>query len=110
MREAVQVEVEEYTDPDGNNPFREWYGTLNLVAADRVDDAIDKRKAGNTGNSKSVGGGVHELKTRDLRIYYGIDGGKLIILLGGGTKRHQQADINAAKDRWDDYKHRKENE
>jgi putative component of toxin-antitoxin plasmid stabilization module len=31
----------------------------------------------------------------------------LVILLGGGTKQRQQADIAAAQERWADYKARK---
>lgn len=40
------------------------------------------------------------------RIYLAFDGTKLIILLGGGTKTRQQADIDQAE-RWADYKRRK---
>lgn len=35
------------------------------------------------------------------------DGDNLIILLGGGTKKRQQSDINEAKRYWKDYKDRK---
>ena len=41
------------------------------------------------------------------RIYFGWDGRTLVILLGGGTKRQQQRDIDAALRRWRDYKLRK---
>jgi putative addiction module killer protein len=41
------------------------------------------------------------------RIYFGWDGKVLVILLGGGTKRRQQNDIEAALRRWRDYKRRK---
>ena len=41
------------------------------------------------------------------RIYFGLDGEILLILLAGGTKKHQQRDIDAAKARWADYKQRK---
>ena len=41
------------------------------------------------------------------RIYFGKDGETLVILLGGGTKRRQQRDINAALANWQDYKRRK---
>lgn len=42
------------------------------------------------------------------RIYFANDGNNLIILLGGGTKKHQQSDINKAKKCWKDYKNRKQ--
>jgi len=41
------------------------------------------------------------------RVYLGRDGEKLVILLGGGTKRRQQADIDRAKQLWKEYKRNK---
>ena len=41
------------------------------------------------------------------RIYLAKDGNALIVLLGGGTKRHQQADIERAKALHAEYKARK---
>lgn len=42
-----------------------------------------------------------------FRIYLAREGETYILLLGGGTKRRQQVDIQAAKERWQDYKRRK---
>jgi putative addiction module killer protein len=59
---------------------------------------------------KPVGTGVSEMRIHfgpGYRIYLGRDGEKLILLLGGGTKKRQQADIRAAQVRWQDYKQRK---
>ena len=41
------------------------------------------------------------------RVYLGKDGDKLVILLGGGTKKRQQKDIDRAKELWLEYKKRK---
>jgi putative addiction module killer protein len=41
------------------------------------------------------------------RIYLAKDADSLILLLGGGTKRTQQADIESAKAMWAEYKLRK---
>jgi putative addiction module killer protein len=41
------------------------------------------------------------------RIYFGKDGDRLVILVGGGTKKRQQEDIQTALARWQDYKQRK---
>jgi len=65
---------------------------------------------GNTSNAKSVGAGVFELKVNfgpGYRVYFGKDGHEIVILLGGGTKKRQQRDIETAQDRWQDYKDRK---
>ncbi len=37
------------------------------------------------------------------RVYFGRDGDTIVILLTGGTKKRQQADIDAAKAYWRDY-------
>lgn len=41
------------------------------------------------------------------RIYLAKDGLKIIVLLGGGSKRRQQKDIDQAVELWEDYKRRK---
>jgi putative addiction module killer protein len=41
------------------------------------------------------------------RVYFGRDGNTLIILLGGGTKKRQDQDIETAQARWVDYKRRR---
>jgi putative addiction module killer protein len=42
-----------------------------------------------------------------LRIYFAKDGLKIIILIGGGTKKRQQQDIDQAVALWEDYKRSK---
>jgi len=44
------------------------------------------------------------------RIYFGRDGQTLIILLGGGSKKGQQDDIERAKECWRDYQRQKRQE
>jgi putative addiction module killer protein len=64
-------------------------------------------EAGNFGAAKSVGAGIFELRMDfgpGYRVYYGLDGRTLVILLGGGDKRRQAADIAAAVERWKRYK------
>ena len=66
---------------------------------------------GNFSNAKSVGAGVSEFEIdygQGYRIYYGLHKDKLIVLLVGGTKRTQQADIETAKEYWTHWK--KEND
>ena len=44
------------------------------------------------------------------RVYFGRDGDTLIVLLGGGTKVRQQKDIEDAREIWQEYKRRKQQE
>ncbi len=41
------------------------------------------------------------------RVYFGKDGEQLVILLGGGTRKRQQSDIETAQQLWQDYKRTK---
>jgi putative addiction module killer protein len=67
---------------------------------------------GNFSIAKSVGSGVSELRLDfgpGYRIYFGRDGLRLVILLGGGSKRRQQRDIETAQELWAEYrKYKKE--
>lgn len=104
------MEIREYLDGDGNSPFAAWFGKLDAQAAAKVTIAVVRMEAGNLSNVKTVGGGVMEYRVNwgpGYRIYFGRDGDRLVILLAGGTKRRQQKDIEAAQDRWLDYKQRK---
>jgi putative addiction module killer protein len=44
------------------------------------------------------------------RSYFGKDGDRPVILLGGGTKKRQQDDIRHAKELWTDYRRRSKKE
>jgi putative addiction module killer protein len=75
-----------------------------------VATAVTRISLGNFSSVEGVGAGVFEYKLDfgpGYRIYFGKDGETLIILLGGGTKKRQQRDINAALASWQDYKRRK---
>jgi putative addiction module killer protein len=68
---------------------------------------------GNLSNTKSVGGGIQEYRIDfgpGYRIYLGRDGERLVILLGGGTKKRQRDDIHRAQNLWADYRRRKKEE
>ena len=99
-------EIREYTEA-GRSPFAEWFNGLDAVTAARVDRYVRRLEAGNFGAAKSLRYGVFELRLDfgpGYRVYFGRDGRTLIILLGGGSKRRQDADIAAAVERWKRYK------
>lgn len=82
-------------------------------ATAKVTTALVQLEGGNTSNTKSLGGGIYELKIYfgpGYRVYYGYDGPKIVVLLAGGTKKRQEKDIDTAKKRWAGYKLRKKKE
>lgn len=102
--------IKEYIEKNGQSPFSRWFEDLEGVAAAKVTTALYRLEQGNHSNVKGVGEGVLEYKIDfgpGYRIYFGKDGLELIILLGGGSKKQQNKDINLAKQKWIDYKRRK---
>jgi putative addiction module killer protein len=103
---AETFEILEYTEA-GRSPFAEWFDNLDAVTAARVDRYVRRLEAGNFGAAKPLRDGVFELRLDfgpGYRVYYGREGRAIIILLGGGSKRRQDADIAAAVERWKRYK------
>lgn len=101
------LEARAYTDAASNTPFEKWHDKLDGRAVAKVRVALTRVRQGNTSNVASVGGGVFEIKIDfgpGYRVYFSRPGGGLILLLGGGIKKRQSADINAAKAHWADYK------
>ncbi|HUZ93947.1 MAG TPA: type II toxin-antitoxin system RelE/ParE family toxin [Edaphobacter sp.] len=101
------IRVREYLDARGRNEYRAWFDGLDVAAATKVTVALERIAAGNTSSIKPVGEGVSEYKIdfgSGYRIYFGKDGEQLVILLGGGTKKRQNQDIEDAKAAWREYK------
>ena len=107
------VTIEEYLDSSDFSAFGDWFNSLAPIAAARVTVAVTRIARGAVSNVKGVGDGVLEYRIDSgpgYRIYFGRDGDRLVILVGGGTKRRQDRDIEAAKARWAAYKARKKDE
>jgi putative addiction module killer protein len=99
----------EYVEISGGRPYEVWFNHLDPVAATKITTAKERMQAGNLSKVKSVREGVLECVVPfgpGYRIYLGRDDDKLI-LLGGGTKHRQSADITLAQARWADYKKRR---
>jgi putative addiction module killer protein len=110
MLRYSMIEVREFLDVQGRCPYRTWFDHLSPQAAAKVAIALTRLAIGNFSNVKGVGSGVFELKISfgpGYRVYFGRDGKRLVILLGGGSKHRQQRDINTAIANWQDYKGRK---
>jgi putative addiction module killer protein len=104
------IQVRQYVDRLGRNPFERWFEGLDEKTQARITIAMDRLERGNFSTVKGAGSGVFEMRMDfgpGYRIYFGKDGERLVILVGGGTKRRQQADIEAAQALWKEYKERK---
>ena len=87
------IGVREYIDRAGRSPYADWFDRLNALAAAKVATALTRLAAGNFSNVKGVGSGVFEYRIDfgpGYRVYFGKQGERLVILLGGGTKKRQQ--------------------
>ena len=90
------ITVREYLTEKGTSPFAHWFEELDTTPAAKVAAALYRLEQGNFSNVKGVGSGVYEYKIDfgpGYRIYFGKEGEEIIILLGGGSKRRQSADI-----------------
>lgn len=81
--------------------FERWFLALrDLRAARRIQVRIDRLERGNPGQHRVLKGGVTEMKIDygpGYRVYYTQRGAMLAILLCGGDKATQAADIATAK-------------
>lgn len=102
-------EIKEYIDSSGINHFDKWFNKLNAQAAAKVTVYLTRVQQGNFSRVESVGEGVFECRIDfgpGYRIYFGMEGKQIIILLVGGTKKRQQKDIQKSQKLWLEYKKR----
>jgi putative addiction module killer protein len=80
--------------------FLRWVSHLkDRVAATRIAARLDRARLGNLGDFKHLRDGVSEMRIdvgAGYRLYFIRRGSEVIILLCGGDKRTQDADINRA--------------
>ena len=90
MTEVLKTEV-----------FTQWLdGLRDVRARARVQVRIERLAAGNPGDVKAVGRGVSELRIDygpGYRVYFARRRRTLVVLLAGGTKSTQAADIETAQ-------------
>lgn len=81
--------------------FKDWHGSLrDLRTKIAIARRIERAEQGNLGDVKSVGDGVSEMRINvgaGYRVYFTIRNGIIVVLLAGGNKSTQEADIKRAK-------------
>ena len=113
----MKIELEVYRTKDGACPYERWLHGLDAATKVRIHKAIFRMRDGNYTGCKPIKDarikGVFE-RSMDFgpgwRVYYGMDGKTLVLLLTGGNKRTQARDIEKALEYWNDYKTRKDGE
>ena len=101
--------VHELILEDGSSPYASWFNSLGADVAAKVTTAKLRMQLGNLSNVAWFRG-IGEYKIDygpGWRIYLAKDGVQLIVLLGGGSKKGQQRDIDQALELWQQYKRRK---
>ena len=95
---------------EGREPATEWLASIrDKQAQAKVRLRLKRLEAGIFGDCEPVGDGVLELREHlgpGYRVYFARHGRMVVILLCGGTKRTQAADIRLAKTYWLDWKQR----
>ena len=111
--ESFPYVIEYYITESGKKPFKEWLDNLkDIIARQKIRIRLDRVRLGNLGKNQSIGDGVFELKIDygpGYRVYYALDGKRVILLLLGGDKASQSKDIALAGKYWQDHKLRRKN-
>jgi len=101
------IEVRHYVNRAGIDVIAKWLAKLvDDRARAKIADRFDRAARGNFGDRKSLGGGLFELRIdwgAGYRVYYAMIGSTCVVLLCGGDKRRQSADIRRAREHLQDY-------
>jgi len=103
-------EIRNYLTDTGRDVFTQWYASLRDGMARRaIDRRLNRLELGHFGDSKPIQDGVWELRIDmgpGYRLYYALAGKTVVLLLCGGDKRSQRADISRACAYWQDWQQR----
>ncbi len=104
------MEIRHYLTASGKDPYQQWLDRLkDLKGRVVIQRRIDRLIAGNFGDHKFCQEGVWELRIDfgpGYRVYYAQEGKTIVLLLCGGSKRTQVADVKEAVRYWRDYQRR----
>src|SRR5437870_9465504 len=99
-----------YVDRKGHDRFQEWFdGLRDRTARVAITRRLDRLVDGHTGDCKFCRDGVWELRIdvgAGYRVYYARAEQTVVLLLCGGDKRTQDANITRAVAGWQDYQRR----
>ena len=107
-------EIRHYLTTDEKDVYLDWLRKLRDVTAKiAVNRRVTRIELGNFGDHKFCRDGVWELRIdvgAGYRVYYAVSGKEIVLLLCGGDKRTQDADIDRACGYWQDWQRRTSDE
>jgi putative addiction module killer protein len=107
-------EIRHYVNADTKDIYVEWLRKQrDTTARIAIDRRVNRLELGNFGDHSFCRDGVWELRIDvgpGYRVYYAMAGREIVLLLCGGDKRTQNADITRACVYWQDWQRRKGNE
>jgi len=105
------LEVRRYITRSGKDVVGEWLRGLEKSARARIGVRIDRLSLGSFGDCKSLRAGVSEMRIDwgpGYRVYFSMVERTCALLLCGGDKRKQSADIDRAVEYLRDFKEREQ--
>ena len=107
-------EIRHYLAEDEKDVYLDWLKKLrDTTAKIAIDRRVNRVEQGNFGDHRFCRDGVWELRIHvgaGYRVYYAIAGEEIVLLLCGGDKRTQDADIARACENWQDWQRRPSDE
>jgi len=102
------TEIRHYVTRAGRDIYEEWLSNLGDKRTQaKITERINRVVAGNFGNCKPLRQGLWELRIDwgpGYRVYYALVGKELLLLVSGGDKSKQSADIQLALRYLTDYR------
>src|SRR6266536_832122 len=105
---AAEITILRYVTRNCRATLGEWLSQFkDARTRAKIVARIDRLSVANFGDCKNLGGGLFELRIDwgpGYRVYYAMIGRSCVLLLCGGHKRKQPADIERALEYLKDYK------
>ena len=104
------MEIRHYLTASGRDLYQAWLDDLkDMRARVAIQRRVDRLAAGNYGDHEFCRDGIWVLRIdvgAGYRVYYARAGRTILLMVCGGDKRTQAADIKRAVTFWDDYQRR----
>jgi putative addiction module killer protein len=91
--------IEFYIDSNGHSPYEEWLNGLDSQLQDIIVSHVEKLEFG-LGDVKRLGEGLFELRIHfgpGYRIFFVNKTNKIVLILGGASKKDQKRTIRMVK-------------